>query len=168
MLEHIMINIGIIQFEPRIFDVDGNLSRLEDHIQQAASESAQLIVLPEMFNAGFTTQEELMTVAEPMDGRTVSWMQEQAIKHNTILTGSIYEHYQGHFYNTMVLITPDRNRQHYRKRNPTGPEALAYLTPRLGGLAESSALIRSPAKRLLTCVTTRSVWSSLLLAGATL
>ena len=37
-----------------------------------------LIILPEMFATGFTMQAE--KVAETMDGKTVEWMQEKALK----------------------------------------------------------------------------------------
>ena len=40
-------------------------------------------------------------------------------KNDIYITSSIYEHYQGHYYNTMVMVGSDGSVQHYRKRNPT-------------------------------------------------
>ena len=66
-----MLNVGIIQMQSSVLKVEENLSRAEQHIAKAAENGAQLVVLPEMFNVGFYLGEELMTVAETLDGRTV-------------------------------------------------------------------------------------------------
>ena len=52
-----------------------------------ASESADIIVLPEMFTTGFSMQPEKL--AEKMDGQTIEWMFLTAQKKNSVVTGSI-------------------------------------------------------------------------------
>jgi predicted amidohydrolase len=106
--------------------VDKNLSRLKDLIEKTVREGARLVVLPEMFNVGFYLGEDLMTVAETLNGKTVSWLKNQAARHNIYITGSIYERFEGHFYNTMVMVGSDGSLQHYRKRNPTLTEMIAW------------------------------------------
>ncbi len=49
--------------------------------------SIDLIVLPEMFSTGFTMNPE--SVAENMDGDTVSWMKVIAAKTGTAICGSV-------------------------------------------------------------------------------
>jgi predicted amidohydrolase len=114
-----MIRIGIIQMQSEPLKVEKNLSLAEDLIAQVVKEGAQLVVLPEVFNVGFYFGEDLMTVAETLEGKSVTWLKSLAVRENIYLTTSIYERYQGHFYNTMVMVGSDGSVQYYRKRNPT-------------------------------------------------
>jgi predicted amidohydrolase len=99
--------------------VEENLTKAEPLILNAIGDGAQIIVLPEMFNVGFYFGEDLMTVAETLDGRTVTWLKSLAKQNKVYITSSIYEYFEGHFFNTMVMVGYDGNVQCYRKRNPT-------------------------------------------------
>ena len=121
-----MLRLGIVQMNAEPLNVEGNLLKAEGYIAKCAADGAQLVVLPEMFNVGFHLGESLMMIAEPLDGKTVQWLQRQASAHNVYITGSIYERYQEHFYNTMVMVGYDGSVQHYRKRNPTWSEAAVW------------------------------------------
>lgn len=114
-----MVRIGIVQMQSEPLRVNENLNRAKFLIDNAIQDGAQLIVLPEMFNVGFYFGEDLMTVAEKLDGKTVTRLQSLAAEKNIYITTSIYEYYQGHYYNTMVMVGSDGRVQHYRKRNPT-------------------------------------------------
>jgi N-carbamoylputrescine amidase len=117
-----MVKVGIVQMQSELFKVEANLKRAEKYVEQAAEEGAELVVLPEMFNVGFYFGEELMKVAETLEGKTVSWMKEQAALNQVHIICSIYEQHDGHFYNTMVMVGTDGDLQYYRKRNPTWQE----------------------------------------------
>lgn len=114
-----MVRIGIIQMQSKPLKVKKNLSLAENLIAKTVKEGAQLVVLPEMFNVGFYFGEDLMTVAETLDGQTITWLKSLTARENIYITTSIYEHYQGHYYNTMVMVGSDGSLQYYRKRNPT-------------------------------------------------
>lgn len=114
-----MIRIGIVQMQAEPLKVDQNLAIAEGLIAKTVNMGAQLVVLPEMFNVGFYFGEDLMTVAETLDGKTITWLKSLAEKNNIFITSSIYERYQGHYFNTMVMVGSDGSVQHYRKRNPT-------------------------------------------------
>jgi len=88
-----------------------HISKLLD--DEAAS--TDLIVLPEMFNSGFTL--DATKVAETMQGETVIWMKQLAAKHNAAVTGSLVILENGHNYNRMVIAFPDGNLQWYDKRH---------------------------------------------------
>ena len=121
-----VLNIGIVQMYAAPLRVDENLSLAEAMIARAVKEGAQLVVLPEMFNVGFYLGRELMTVAEPLEGRTTDWIRSQATRHNIYITGSFYEHFEEHFYNTMFMVGSNGELQYYRKRNPTLTEATVW------------------------------------------
>ena len=121
-----MLSIGIIQMQSAPLRVEENLSLAGRLVAQAATDGAQLVVLPEVFNVGFYFGEDLMTVAETLDGRTVNWLKSQAVRYNAYVTTSLYEQYESHFYNTMVMVGSDGSVQYYRKRNPTWQEVTVW------------------------------------------
>ena len=121
-----MLNIGVIQMQSEPLNIDKNLSRAEHYISKCVEDGAQLVVLPEMFNVGFYLGESLMMIAETLDGRTLTWLKRQASSHGIFITASIYEIYEGQFYNTMVMVGDDGSVQYYRKRNPTWSESAVW------------------------------------------
>ncbi len=121
-----MLNVGIVQILAAPLEVEKNLSLAERCIERAAGEGAQMVVLPEMFNVGFHFGEDLMPVAEDLDGRSVAWLREQASRHGIYITGSLYERFEGYFYNTMFMVGSDGSLQIYRKRNPTCQETTVW------------------------------------------
>lgn len=121
-----MLNVGVVQMLAAPLRVGENLALAERCIERAVGEGAQLVVLPEMFNVGFSFAEELMTVAEELDGRTVDWLKAQAARHGIYITGSLYERFEGYFYNTMFMVGSDGSLQYYRKRNPTCQETTVW------------------------------------------
>ena len=121
-----MVNIGLIQMAAEPLDVQANLSKAEQYIAQTAQDGADLAVLPEMFSVGFATSEELFNLGEDLGGFTVTWLKDQAEKHNIYIITSVYEKFEGRFYNTMVMVGSDRSLQIYRKRNPTCQERLVW------------------------------------------
>lgn len=121
-----MVNIGLIQMKAEPLQVQANLSKAEYYISQTAKDGAELVVLPEMFNVGFSSDEKLMDLGENLDGYTVNWLKKQANKHDIYVITSFYEKFEGYFYNTMVMVGRDRSLQIYRKRNPTCQERLVW------------------------------------------
>jgi len=89
-----------------------------EHISKMLEENStqtDLIVLPEMFNSGFTL--DAKKVAETMDGPTVQRMQKLAIDHHCAVTGSIVIGVDGSNYNRMIFATPDGKLQYYDKKH---------------------------------------------------
>lgn len=88
-----------------------------EQIQQRLEgiEQTDLIVLPEMFNSGFTLN--ATKVAETMSGPTVEWMLSLAKIHNAAVTGSLVITEAGANYNRMVFAQPDGQVHWYDKRH---------------------------------------------------
>lgn len=74
-----------------------------------------LIVLPEMFTTGFTMNAN--TGAEAEAGPTLSWMQAEAIKHSTAITGSVIIKDNGLYYNRLFFVFPDGSFKTYNKKH---------------------------------------------------
>lgn len=78
-------------------------------------EDVDLIVLPEMFSSGFTMNPK--TVAETMQGETITWLQHLAKAKNCAIIGSLVIEENGNFYNRLVFVFSNGDIQHYDKRH---------------------------------------------------
>jgi deaminated glutathione amidase len=86
-----------------------NLEIAERLVRRAASEGADLVVLPEKFNV-IGSPEQLIAGAEPLDGPTLRWAGALAAELGLwLVAGSIVERVEGDdkLRNTSVLLTPD-------------------------------------------------------------
>jgi len=82
---------------------------------ESLSESADLIILPEMFTTGFTMN--AIEVAETMEGETVKWMQDMAKTSNAVITGSIIISEDNTYYNRLLFVYPTGEIEIYNKRH---------------------------------------------------
>jgi omega-amidase len=78
-------------------------------------EKTDLIVLPEMFNTGFSMN--ATELAEPMQGKTMQWMLEVADRYDCVVTGSLIIEEQGKYYNRMIWMLPDGSFEKYDKHH---------------------------------------------------
>ena len=78
-------------------------------------EKTDFIILPEMFNTGFTTNVE--KCAEEMDGMTMRWLYETAKKFECVVAGTLIVKENGHYYNRCVRMSSDGSYVHYDKRH---------------------------------------------------
>jgi len=107
------LRISVIQTALHWESVDANLAMLEEKIWKIQKET-DLIVLPEMFNAGFSMNTAL---AEPMNSKTCRWMKQQAAQTQAAIVGSFMVNEGGKFYNRLVFMKPDGTSEHYDKRH---------------------------------------------------
>ena len=76
-----MDNLKITLFQGYLFweNIDKNLQNISLRLS-SIREKTDLIILPEMFNTGFTMN--AAKLAEPMLGKTMQWMQKMAKEYN--------------------------------------------------------------------------------------
>lgn len=109
------MKVGFLQFSPVFGDKQSNLDRVAAMMRNL---ECDLMVLPELFNTGytFTDREELTALAEPFDrGPTHDWALSQAKTHKCLIAYGFAERENHTFYNTCGLIGPDGLIGHYRK-----------------------------------------------------
>lgn len=82
---------------------------------EALQEPVDIIILPEMFTTGFTMN--ATSVAETMDGETMTWMKQLSSKTKSAIMGSFVVSEQGNFYNRLVFMMPDGSHRTYDKRH---------------------------------------------------
>ena len=78
-------------------------------------ENVDLVVLPEMFTTGFTMHPS--TIAEKMDGASISWMQQIAKEKDLAITGSLVIVDKNNYYNRLVFVHPSGKIETYDKRH---------------------------------------------------
>lgn len=111
--------LKISTFQAYLFweNIDKNLQNLALRLS-SIREKTDLIILPEMFNTGFTMNTGL---AEEINGRTTQWMQEQALRFDCVVTGSIAVKENDRYYNRLIWMRPDGTSEKYDKRHLFSP-----------------------------------------------
>lgn len=100
---------------PLIWENPQQNRKLLEEKTQTISDDVALIVLPEMFTSGFTMNPE--SVAETMQGETITWLQKLAKEKNCAITGSLVIKENDKYYNRLVFVFPNGEIQHYDKRH---------------------------------------------------
>lgn len=107
------MKIALIQTRLEWENSSANRTRFSDKINSL--ENADLIVLPEMFSTGFTMHPS--SVAESMDGETVTWMKKMAIEKGIAICGSVVISEQDKYYNRLLFVLPSGEIRKYDKRH---------------------------------------------------
>lgn len=108
------LTITIIQSDLAWEDIPTNLSRFDTEIESLEAVT-DLIILPEMFSTGFSMNAS--ELAEPMDGKAVSWLKKKAVEKKTVITGSVMIRDDDNFYNRLVWARPDGTIRTYDKKH---------------------------------------------------
>jgi N-carbamoylputrescine amidase len=121
------LGVATVQLACQLGDRDANLRRAATLIEQAASQGAKLVLLPELTPGGYTLTEQIWQTAEPFDGPTVRWMGALCARLAIYLGTTFLEAEGEHFYNTFVLCGPDgRVAGRVRKSPPASFEAYFF------------------------------------------
>jgi predicted amidohydrolase len=87
------MRLACAQLAPVIGDVAGNRTRAARAIERAARTGANMVVLPELCNSGyvFADTAEARSLAEPLDGPTVTAWRELSARYGIVAVGGICE-----------------------------------------------------------------------------
>lgn len=105
--------VCLIQTELYWEDITANLSSLEEKIARI-EQPVDVIVLPEMFNTGFTMNTKF---AEHMNTTTTRWMKHMALQTNALVIGSFAVKENGKVFNRLMCVQPDGQFFHSDKRH---------------------------------------------------
>ena len=92
-------------------DVEDNLSRASDFVSKAASDGAQVVCLPELFQSPYFCQNENpdhFDLAEPIPGPTTEALAKVAQATNATIVAPLFERRAaGLYHNSLTVIGPD-------------------------------------------------------------
>jgi predicted amidohydrolase len=123
------LSVACAQLAPVFGDLDGNRARAAGAVRAAAQAGATLIVLPELCITGYVFEDEAeaRSLAEPVDGVTVTQWQTLAAGLGVIIVGGICElDADGALRNSAVVVDPDGLRCVYRKTHLWDREKLIF------------------------------------------
>lgn len=115
------IKAAVVQFNHRAGDKDYNLSVIEKMCREAASAGCNIIVFPEMCITGYwhvrkLSKQQISELSEPVPtGSSVIKLQKLASEHGLIIGAGLIEKNAGCFYNSYVVVQPDRDVSVHRK-----------------------------------------------------
>ncbi len=92
-----------------------NLNQFSKQLSALKRNQTDLIVLPEMFNTGFSMN--AAALAEKPGGLTMQWMAEVAHALNTAICGSIIIKEKNKYYNRFIWMNVDGSYEQYDKRH---------------------------------------------------
>jgi predicted amidohydrolase len=108
------LKITLIQSDLAWEDPKNNLENFSSKLSLLKN-TPDLVILPEMFNTGFTMNVE--KCAEDMHGKTVVWLHENARVLNCVLGGSLLIKDGKQFFNRFIWMRPDGTFETYDKRH---------------------------------------------------
>jgi omega-amidase len=108
------LDIVLLQSDILWEDIPGNLAHFSGLVNEIR-EPVDLVLLPEMFSTGFTTN--TAKCAETMDGPSLQFLRETAGSKRCTVIGSLLIGEQGSFYNRLVCMFPDGTFRTYDKRH---------------------------------------------------
>ncbi len=108
MSETQIIRAGAVQLEAELGDIDTNLERCADLVDQAVADGAQWVALPEFFSTGVANLPRLREIAPGIDGAPTKMLCEAAARHGVHVGGStLLRDADGHVRNAYLLAGPD-------------------------------------------------------------
>lgn len=125
-IDRITQRVAAIQFEPRLGDINFNLSRADALVREALNKGARWVVLPEFFPSGTALHPSLFDSYQAVDGRPTEMLKDLAKLGRAYVSGSFMAKSKGDAFNTLVLACPDGSTFTHDKDFPTQVYESAY------------------------------------------
>lgn len=107
------LKVSLVQTEQYWEDKSKNLQHLTELLAEV--ETTDLIILPEMFNTGFSMNVDKLS--ENIEGESIQWLKALSKQKNAAVMASLIIVAQDKFYNRLVFIYPDNEEiAYYDKR----------------------------------------------------
>lgn len=107
------LKITIVQSDLVWENVDANLNNFAKNLENIGN--TNLIVLPEMFNTGFSMNSK--SLAEKTNGKSVKWLVNLAKEKNVAVIASLIIEENNQFFNRLYFVFPDGKLEFYNKRH---------------------------------------------------
>lgn len=109
--------LAVVQYSAVPLDPASNLDRISRLSAEAHGRGARLVVFPELACTGYLEHDDLHSLAENVDGPTVSALKTLSRRYGIYLAAGFVERKDGHIYNSISFSTPTGDVAIYRKRH---------------------------------------------------
>jgi predicted amidohydrolase len=107
------MRVATIPLPAKPFEWEQNTQLAWQAIQE--NSEADLVLLPELFAAGYCYDRRVRQAAEFRDGTTIEWMQAASQAFDTVVGGTFIERVGNRIFNTFALVGPSQRTHFYRK-----------------------------------------------------
>lgn len=108
------LTVSLIQMDVKMGDPHANWATVQARTVEAAQRGAQLVVLPELWDAG-AAYAQCAALASPLDGGLFAQVSALARQHDVHIVGSQFEKRGAHVHNTLAVAAPHGIVGAYRK-----------------------------------------------------
>jgi N-carbamoylputrescine amidase len=113
----VKIAVAAIQMPCDHLNVSANIDRADAELHSAFEAGAELAVLPELFNTGYSLCPDYAPYSETAEGPTIAHLRVRSRQWRMAIAAGFVERDRRHLYDSLVFCAPDGNVQVYRKRN---------------------------------------------------
>jgi N-carbamoylputrescine amidase len=131
------MKVAAVQMTARLADVEANLKRAEQLLDQAFGKGCEMVILPEFFTSAVGFHPHMLKVSRPFEGPVLEMMLGAARRHNGYVGGSFIASRGGDNYNTFVLAFPSGDYATHDKDQPTMWENCYYIGGSDDGILET-------------------------------
>ena len=111
------LKLALIQYPIFWEDKEKNFKYLDNKLDENP-ESVDIIILPEMFNTGFTMNSEKFS--ENMNGESIQKLIQWSIKYNACVCASLIIKEDTKYYNRLIWVDKNQKISHYDKKHLFG------------------------------------------------
>jgi len=113
----VKLTTAAVQMPSDLLDLSANLQRADGLLRRARDAGAELVVLPELFNTGYSLCPDFGPHSETPEGPTLSYLRNRARRWKMHIAAGYVEREGRHLYDSLAFCTPDGGLHVYRKRN---------------------------------------------------
>ncbi|MFN4298908.1 MAG: nitrilase-related carbon-nitrogen hydrolase [Thermaurantimonas sp.] len=107
------LRINLLQYDIQWHDIEANHAKIQKLCEDMPS--CHLLVLPEMFNTGFSMEPHLFENSAAQSGRRL--LIELSEKYQSAVCGSLITFDDGRYYNRLYFLTPEGEEYTYDKKH---------------------------------------------------
>jgi len=116
------LTVAVVSSHSEFCDTGANLKHFGTLIKEAAERSARLICFPELALMAYSTEKEILDVAESIPGPSTEKLEAVARLHDVYLSVGMAEKDGEKYHIAQAVIGPNGYIGKYRKHHPTGTE----------------------------------------------
>ena len=111
------LTAAAVQMPSDLLDLSTNLERADGLLRRARDAGAELVVLPELFNTGYSLCPDFGPYSETPEGPTLSYLLRRSRQWKMYIAAGYVEREGRHLYDSLAFCTPDGELHVYRKQN---------------------------------------------------